>query len=186
MARLTPVPAAHNASPATFVYKDLHNCMHVSLCQYETRRAVDPPYSGPYYVLSRGEKTLELLCGKPVTVSTDRVKRAYLLNKTDCGSTIFNLSASVTPAIAPPATPLPPAATQTTRSLSSRLLPRTLQHLINILRRGGDDVGTSNKGVLLRVRTFGRPAVYPISWEHSSANLYWHSAKRQSVKNVHL
>jgi hypothetical protein len=46
--------------------------------------------------------------GKPVTVSTDRVKPAYVFNEADCGSIIFNPLASATPTIAP--------ATQTTRS----------------------------------------------------------------------
>jgi hypothetical protein len=111
MARLRPVPAAHHASSATFVHKDLHNCMHVFLRQDTTRRALEPPYSGPYQVLSRRAKTLKLLVrGKPVTVSADRVKPAYVLNEDDCGNTIFNPLASATPAIA-----IPPA-TQTTRS----------------------------------------------------------------------
>jgi cleavage and polyadenylation specificity factor subunit 1 len=111
MARLRPVPALHHASTATFVHKDLHNCAHVFLRQDVTRRALEPPYSGPYQVLSRREKTLQLLVrGKLVTVSADRVKPAYVLNEADCGSTIFNSLASATPDIAPP------PATQTTRS----------------------------------------------------------------------
>jgi hypothetical protein len=93
------------------VHKDLHNCTHAFLRQDETRRGLEPPYSGPYRVLSRREKTLQLLVrDKPVTVSADRVKPAYVLNQADCGSTIFNPLASATPAIAP----LP--ATQTTCS----------------------------------------------------------------------
>jgi hypothetical protein len=35
------------ASPGTLVYKDLLNCTHVFLRQYSTRRAFEPPYSGP-------------------------------------------------------------------------------------------------------------------------------------------
>jgi hypothetical protein len=66
---------------------------------------------------SLGEETLHLLvCDKPVTVSVDRVKPAYVLNETDYGSTTFKPSASATPAIATPATPPSPAATQTTCS----------------------------------------------------------------------
>jgi hypothetical protein len=110
MARLRPVPASHHTSSATFVHKDLHNCTHVFLRQDATRRALVPPYSGPYQVLSRREKTPQLLVrGKPVTVSADRVKPAYVLNEADCGRAIFNPSASATPGIAPP------PATQTTR-----------------------------------------------------------------------
>jgi cleavage and polyadenylation specificity factor subunit 1 len=106
MARLRPVPVSHHASSATFVHKDLHNCTHVFLRQDATLRPLEPPYSDPYQVLSRREKRLKLLVrGKPVTVSADRVKPAYVLNEADCGSTIFNPLASATPDIAPhPAT----------------------------------------------------------------------------------
>jgi hypothetical protein len=103
MARLRPVPASHHASSTTFMHEDLDNCTHVFLRQDATRRALEPPYSGPYQVLSRREKTLQLLLrGKPVTVSADRVKPAYVLNEAGCGSTIFSPSASATPGIAPP------------------------------------------------------------------------------------
>jgi cleavage and polyadenylation specificity factor subunit 1 len=84
VARLRPVPAARHASPSTFVHSDLESCTHIFLRQDTTRRAFEPPYSGPYQVLSRREKTLQLLMrGRPVTVSTDRVKPAYILNGTD-------------------------------------------------------------------------------------------------------
>jgi hypothetical protein len=103
MARLRPAPASHHVSSATFVHTDLHNSTHVFLRQDTTRRALEPPYSGPYQVLSRREKALLLLVrGKPVTVSADRVKPAYVLNEADCGSTIFNPVASATPDTAPP------------------------------------------------------------------------------------
>jgi hypothetical protein len=75
MARLRPVPAARHASPATFMHNDLEKCTHVFLHQDTIRRALEPPYSGPYQVLSRREKTMQLLVrGRPVTVSIDRVK----------------------------------------------------------------------------------------------------------------
>jgi hypothetical protein len=107
MARLRPVPAARHASPATFVHKDLEKCT-VFLRQDAMHRALEPPYSRPYQVLSRRDKTLQLLIrGRPVTVSTDRVKAAYILNKTDRGNNP-NPPAIATPAIALPATPPQP------------------------------------------------------------------------------
>jgi cleavage and polyadenylation specificity factor subunit 1 len=82
MARVRPVPAAWHTSPATFVHSEFKRCTHVFLRQDTKRRALEPPYSGPYNVLSRREKTLQhLLRGRPVTVSTDRVKPAYTLNR---------------------------------------------------------------------------------------------------------
>jgi cleavage and polyadenylation specificity factor subunit 1 len=69
------------------VHSDLERCTHVFLRQDTTRRALEPPYSGPYQVLSRRVKTLQLhVRGKPVTVSMDRVKPVYTLNGTDHGS----------------------------------------------------------------------------------------------------
>jgi hypothetical protein len=115
MACRRPVPATRHASPATFVHSDLKKCTHVFLRQDSTRRALEPPYSGPYKGLSRREKTLQLLVrGKPVTVSKDRVKPAYILNKTDRRNN-SNQPTAATLAIAPPATP-PQPPTTTTRS----------------------------------------------------------------------
>jgi hypothetical protein len=78
MARLRPVPAARHVSPATFVHKDLEKCTHVFPRQDASPRTLEPPNSGSYQVLSLRNKTLQLLVrGKPVTVSTDRVKKNY-------------------------------------------------------------------------------------------------------------
>jgi hypothetical protein len=108
MARLRPVPADRHASPATFVHSALEECTNVFLRQDATRRALEPPYSGPYQVLSRRDKTLQLLVGgRPVTLSSDRVKAAYILNETNRGNNP-NPPAIATPAIAPPARPPQP------------------------------------------------------------------------------
>lgn len=103
--RLRPVPAVCHASPAIFVHSDLQKCMCVFLCQDTTRRALKPPYSGPYQVLSRREKTLQLhVRDRPDTVSADRVNPAYILNGADRRKT-FNPAVDATPTVAPPATP---------------------------------------------------------------------------------
>jgi cleavage and polyadenylation specificity factor subunit 1 len=121
MSRLGPVPATRNARPGTFVHKDLHTCTHVFLRQDATRLALEPPYSGLYQVISRKEKTLRLLVrGKPTTLSTDRVKPAYIFNEADFTHNISNPAVKTTPTIAPPTTPpatsSPHPATRTTRS----------------------------------------------------------------------
>jgi hypothetical protein len=137
IARLRPVPAARHASPTTFVHKDLRDCKHVLRRLDAPRRALERPYSGPYQVLSRREKTLQLLArGKPVTVSADRVKPAYVLDESGHGSPTLNSRANTTPAPAPAAPPSPPTATQTTRS------GRTLQHLKICAGGGGVLWGT--------------------------------------------
>jgi hypothetical protein len=114
VAHLRQVLAACCASPVIFVYRNLHNCTHISLHQDGTNWALVPPYSGLYKVLSWRQKTLQLLmCSKPVTVLTDRIKLAYIMNE-DCRNTTFNPAANAMPFIALPATLLPPPATRTT------------------------------------------------------------------------
>jgi cleavage and polyadenylation specificity factor subunit 1 len=71
MVRLRPVPAERHASPATFVHKDLHNCTHVFLRQNTIRRPLEPPYSGPYQVLSKREDD-ETPCARQARHRVDR------------------------------------------------------------------------------------------------------------------
>jgi hypothetical protein len=134
MARLRPVPAARHAFPATCVYSDLEKCTQVFLRQDTTRRALEPPCSGPHQVLSRREKTLQLLVrGRPVIVSADRVKPAYMLSGTDRGSSSFNPPADGTPTVAQPAT-----ARYTHYTLwPPHPFPCLLQHLSIHFREGG-------------------------------------------------
>jgi hypothetical protein len=100
------------------------NCTHVFLCQDATCWTQESPYNGRYQVLSRREKTLQLfVCGKPLTTSTDRVKLSYTVKEADCKNTTFNPAASTIPAIALPAIPPWPPATQTTRSCRQSVSP---------------------------------------------------------------
>jgi cleavage and polyadenylation specificity factor subunit 1 len=130
MARLRPVPAAHHASPVTLVHSDLEKCKHVFLHQDKICRALQHPYGGHYQVLSRKEKTLQLLMrGRPVTVSTP----PYMLNETDCGTTTFNPAVDTTPAIAPSTT----ASRTNCTFRTTHTFPCSLQDLSDHLRRGG-------------------------------------------------
>jgi hypothetical protein len=117
MTRLRPVPATRHANPGTFIHKDLINCTQVFLRQDSTCRAFQPPYTGPYQVLSRKHKMLKLLVhGKPITVSADRVKPAYIFNEDDSGHTISKHADTATLTKAPPNIPTPPSAIKITRS----------------------------------------------------------------------
>jgi cleavage and polyadenylation specificity factor subunit 1 len=88
MVRLRTVQAAHNASPSTFVHSSSEKFTHVFLRQDAMRKALQPLFSGPYRILSRKEKPLKIhVRGRPVTVSTDRVKPAYILNETNRSAT---------------------------------------------------------------------------------------------------
>ena len=84
MDQLRPTPAARQLSPATFVHKDLRDSTHVFLRKDATRRALEPPYSGPHKVIDRTDRTLKLSCG----AGRSQVKAAYLLEGTqhDTGS----------------------------------------------------------------------------------------------------
>jgi hypothetical protein len=94
MARLKPVPA----NPDTFNHKDLPNCTHVFFRQGSTHRALKPPYSGPYQVLSWKDKPLKLLVRrKPIIVSANRVKPAYIFNEDECGIKAFKPATTATP-----------------------------------------------------------------------------------------
>jgi hypothetical protein len=109
MARLRPVLAARHASPTTFVHSALEECTH----QDTMRRALEPPYSGPYQVLSQKKKTMQLLVrGRAVTASTDRVKPAFILNGMNDRSS-STPSAAAIPTTGPTATPsqTPPRST---------------------------------------------------------------------------
>lgn len=74
-------PAPHRSSTAkTFIHKDLMDCTHVFLRDDAVRKPLTPPYSGPYRVISREQKTFQIqLPSGPKTVSMDRLKAAHLL-----------------------------------------------------------------------------------------------------------
>jgi hypothetical protein len=145
MVCLRPVPVARHASPATSVHSDVENCTHVFLHQDITRQDLEPPYGSPYQVLSRRDKTLQLLVrGRPVTVSTDRIKPAYMLNETDRGTTTtLDPAVDATPAVAPPAATPPPVA-RTTRSGRHALFLALFNIWATISAGGGGDVGPTH------------------------------------------
>lgn len=79
-AKLQPTPAARHNKDKIFVYKDLASSSHVFLRDDALRGALQPPYTGPYKVLDRRDKTFKIqVKGKSVTVSIDRLKPAYIL-----------------------------------------------------------------------------------------------------------
>ena len=59
--------------------KELSSCTHVFVRKDSVRKPIQPPYDGPYRVLSREHKYFELdLNGRQDTVSVDRLKPAHL------------------------------------------------------------------------------------------------------------
>lgn len=96
---LQPAPAARHNRAKIFVYKDLASSTHVFLRDDTLRGSLQPPYTGPYPVLERNDKTFKILVkGNSVTVSIDRLKPAYM--QTD-------LSSNPTPTPTPSNNPIP-------------------------------------------------------------------------------
>jgi cleavage and polyadenylation specificity factor subunit 1 len=70
------------------MHSDLEKCTHIFLHQDTTCRALEPPYSGSYQVLSQRDNTLQLLMRRrPIIMSADRIKPAYILNGMTAGTT---------------------------------------------------------------------------------------------------
>ncbi|CAK1581092.1 unnamed protein product [Parnassius mnemosyne] len=78
---LKPSIVVRHGTPNAFIHKDLHKASHVFLRQDAIKKALQPPYSGPFKVIERDKKTFKInVNGKIITVSVDRLKPAYTLN----------------------------------------------------------------------------------------------------------
>ncbi|GFX34523.1 pro-Pol polyprotein [Trichonephila clavipes] len=67
-----PVPVKHHGSNPVFISKDLLQASHVFLRIDRVRKALEPPYAGPFKVLSRTDKVFKLeINEKAVSVSID-------------------------------------------------------------------------------------------------------------------
>lgn len=84
MQQLRPVQGSSHGTKATFVFKDLTTAKFVFLRHDASRTLLQPPYDGPYKVVSRSEKTfVRNVRGRDVKVSIDRVKPAYVMEDAD-------------------------------------------------------------------------------------------------------
>lgn len=80
IAVLRPVPTSNHSKQRTFVFKDLDECSHVFLRVDAVKPSLHTPYTGPYPVLWRSDKTFSIrMNGKPMSVSIDRLKPAHLI-----------------------------------------------------------------------------------------------------------
>ncbi|GBO31157.1 hypothetical protein AVEN_136213-1 [Araneus ventricosus] len=69
------------ATSSVELVADLVKASHVFLRIDRVRKPLEPPYAGPYKVLSKTEKIFTVeIDGKPTTVSIDRLKTAYLFS----------------------------------------------------------------------------------------------------------
>lgn len=89
ISRLATVPKRKNTNGHIFVHPALATCTHVFIRCDMLRKSLVPPYDGPYRVVDRSEKYMQVKKGdKLVWVSIDRVKPAFLLERDICGKAI--------------------------------------------------------------------------------------------------
>lgn len=73
-------PTRHHDSRSIFLHPDLKTCDQVFVRNDTVRKALQPPYDGPYSVISRGDKHFLLkMPNRKARVSIDRLKPAYTL-----------------------------------------------------------------------------------------------------------
>ncbi|CAK1592460.1 unnamed protein product [Parnassius mnemosyne] len=83
MSDLRPVPASQHCKRKVFLFKDLSTTSHVFLRADHVKPPLESPYSGPFQVVRRSDKTVTIVVGnKEVVVSIDRVKPAFILGHT--------------------------------------------------------------------------------------------------------
>nr|VZI35229.1 unnamed protein product [Spirometra erinaceieuropaei] len=112
-----------SASPS-YLEKDLATCSHVYLRCDRVRWPLEPPYDGPFRVLSRGPKTFRIQRdNREEVVSVDRLKAAVPDTPPDesCGPvpSAFPHAASIPPSRISPLPSCPPSPTDTTNSNTS-------------------------------------------------------------------
>lgn len=80
LAELCPTPAAHHTGRSFFVHPALHKATHCFVRVDAVRPSMSPPYTGPFRVIERGDKTFVLeVKGVPKAFTIDRLKAAYVL-----------------------------------------------------------------------------------------------------------
>ncbi|BHF68107.1 hypothetical protein SprV_0301113700 [Sparganum proliferum] len=129
MRTLSPVPPRSSASPS-HLEKDLATCSHVYLRCDRVRRPLEPPYDGPFRVISRGTKNFRIQRGtREEVVSVDRLKAAVPDTPPDgpCGP--LPPAPPPRPSILPshilPLPPCPQPTTATTPSSTNNTTPPT-------------------------------------------------------------
>jgi hypothetical protein len=78
MRQFQPTEVSRHGTKRTFVHERLRDCSHVFVRDDAVRQGLQPPYNGPFRVISRSDKLFVLQINeKVVTVSIDRVKPAF-------------------------------------------------------------------------------------------------------------
>ncbi|BHF63679.1 hypothetical protein SprV_0200667300 [Sparganum proliferum] len=129
---LSPVPPRSSASPS-HLEKDLATCSHVYLRYDRVRRPLEPPYDGPFRVISRGTKNFRIQRGtREEVVSVDRLKAAVPDTPPDEPCSPLHPAPPPRPSIPPsrilPLPPCPPPTTPTTPSSTNNTVTASHTH----------------------------------------------------------
>ena len=155
---LCPKATSNHSKRPVFIFKELQKCSHVFLRVDAVKPSLHTPYTGPYEVVKRSDKTFSIrINNKLVSVSIDRLKPAHLLPEDHPASSTEQTPAFPEPAVSTPEersnstllgsrTPdsatssSAPAKTYQTRSGRHVHFPK--KYLENFFPKRGDDVAT--------------------------------------------
>ncbi|UYV76785.1 hypothetical protein LAZ67_14002014 [Cordylochernes scorpioides] len=81
MSRIRPQPTRRTNQNNIFSHKDLDTCSHVFVRKDFVKRALSPPYEGPFPVVSRSSKTFTVrINDQNKVISVNRLKPAFIEN----------------------------------------------------------------------------------------------------------
>ncbi|UYV83940.1 hypothetical protein LAZ67_X000653 [Cordylochernes scorpioides] len=81
MSRIRPQPTRQTKQNNIFSHKDLDTCSHVFVRKDFVKRALSPPYEGPFPVISRSSKTFTVkINDQNKVISVNRLKPAFIEN----------------------------------------------------------------------------------------------------------
>ncbi|UYV80191.1 hypothetical protein LAZ67_18001967 [Cordylochernes scorpioides] len=81
MSRIRPQPTRQTNQNNIFSHKDLDTSSHVFIRKYFVKRALSPPYEGPFPVVSRSSKTFIVkINDQDKVISVNRLKPAFIEN----------------------------------------------------------------------------------------------------------
>ena len=79
MRKIQPSETAHHSPKNPFIFKALLNSVYVFVRIDAVRRALKPPYDGPYKVINRNDKCFTIeISKKNVNITTARLKPSFM------------------------------------------------------------------------------------------------------------
>lgn len=97
--RLAPTSSStHGNSKSFYLPKNIWTSEYIFLRRGPEKRSLQSPYTGPYKVLKRNNKTFKIqVQNKEITVTIDRIKPAYLSYEDSCNKNILTRKTVDTP-----------------------------------------------------------------------------------------